>query len=143
MSSIIIKCLECGFVARNKEELLQFRLGDIKKGKGYCQMCYKIMAKNNVKRILYSRWRSMIYRCYNPKDTGFRIYGARGITVCEEWRNNRQAFFDWANTHGFKPELEIDRIDNNGSYSPENCRWVTHSENQRNKNKQITRMKIR
>lgn len=60
-------------------------------------------------------------------------YLDKGIIVCDEWSNNFLAFYDWSILNGFSPNLEIDRIDNNGNYSPENCRWITHHENCLNK----------
>lgn len=75
---------------------------------------------------LYSRWRDMKQRCFNPKCGNYKHYGARGITVCDEWLSF-PAFEKWALENGYKKELSIDRIDNNGNYEPNNCRWTTKS----------------
>ncbi len=83
-------------------------------------------------RILYNRWRFMIRRCTNPKDERYQNYGARGIKVCEEWLEF-ESFAKWALSNGYSPDLEIDRRNVDGNYEPNNCRWVTHLENSRNK----------
>jgi len=77
-------------------------------------------------------------RCYYADHSAYKHYGGRGITICKEWIDNSDSFVKWAISNGWKRELEIDRIDNNGSYSPENCRWVTPSENQRNTRANVT-----
>ena len=77
---------------------------------------------------LYQKHKNMIYRCYNTNNDNFKYYGARGIGVCWEWLNNEnglQNFVSWALVHGYKPGLQIDRIDNDDDYSPKNCRFIT------------------
>lgn len=78
-------------------------------------------------------WRNMKNRCYNTADKNYHWYGSRGITVCPEWRDNFQAFYNWAMSHGYSDELTIDRIDVDGNYCPENCRWVTMAEQNKNR----------
>lgn len=80
----------------------------------------------------YKTWAGMIFRCENPKSTGWECYGGRGIKVCDEWRNSFETFL---RDMGRKPsaDLSIDRIDVNGNYEPGNCRWATNSEQQLNK----------
>ena len=82
---------------------------------------------------IYNRWKGMKRRCYDVHFKQYKDYGGRGISVCDEWLYNFRAFYDWAITHGFSEELEIDRIDNDGNYEPSNCRWVTHKENMDNR----------
>lgn len=77
---------------------------------------------------LYSLYSSMVARCTNPNAISYKFYGAKGITVCDEWRNDYKNFYDWAVSSGYKDGLSIDRIDNAKGYSPNNCRWVTFHE---------------
>lgn len=83
---------------------------------------------------LSSIWRGMKARCYNNTFSMYEYYGGRGISICEEWLNNFETFFKWALSSGYDSSLEIDRINTNGNYSPENCRWVTHKQQMRNTN---------
>ena len=76
---------------------------------------------------------NMVQRCENPKKEFYPDYGGRGIKVCEEWRNSRETFFNWAIQNRWEEGLTIDRIDNDGNYEPSNCRWVTPTIQSRNK----------
>ena len=81
----------------------------------------------------YPIWRSMVGRCYTKSNSAYGNYGGRGIAVCEEWRSNPKAFINWLKLNGYLSGLQVDRIDNNGGYSPENCRVVSAKENSNNR----------
>jgi len=81
---------------------------------------------------IYRTWVGMRQRCNNPKREKYKRYGARGIKVCPEW-DSFENFLAWANSSGYSDDLQIDRIDNDGDYTPENCRWVTPAQNMRNR----------
>jgi hypothetical protein len=70
-------------------------------------------------------------RCYNPNDSHYQWYGAKGITICDEWmgENGLQNFFDWSLSHGYNENLTIDRKESTKGYSPDNCQWITRAEN--------------
>lgn len=82
---------------------------------------------------LYSRWSNIKTRCYNPKDKAFRYYGGKGVSVAPEWLHDFAAFATWCLSNGAAPDLQIDRIDGNGNYCPDNCRWVTRAVNLKNR----------
>lgn len=82
---------------------------------------------------LYGCYKNMKSRCYRKKDIHYNAYGGRGITVCDEWKNNSESFFKWALENGYSDELTLERIDVNKGYCPENCTWIPMSEQYKNK----------
>lgn len=110
---------------------------DVKNGKATkCLSCARKVSTNakhnDSKTRLYNIWCSMIDRVENKKSTSYEDYGGRGITICEEWRNNYLSFKKWALQNGYSNSLKIDRIDNDLGYFPNNCRWATQTIQSRN-----------
>lgn len=91
---------------------------------------------------LYRVWGNMKTRCYNKRNRNYARWGARGITVCDEWRSDFQAFYDWAMANGYEDGLTIDRIDNDKGYTPDNCRWAT-PEQQANNTRRVRLIEFR
>lgn len=133
----LFKC-ECG----NVKSIISYNVE-----KGFTQSCGCIV-KANPNHMTYgfshtridNIYKSMVSRCKNENNTNYKTYGGRGICVCDEWLNDKTLFFDWAFNNGYSDKLTIDRIDVNGNYTPDNCRWVSYvgQNNNRRSNRFIT-----
>ncbi len=123
---------DCG----NKTEPL---LGNVLNGTSQSCGCLHIEQKvthgysfKKNRHPLYEIWIDMKKRCYNKKEPSYKNYGGRGISVCNEWKDNAKIFIEWCLKNGWEKELQIDRENNDGNYSPDNVRFVTRSTNLRN-----------
>ncbi|MEN4457295.1 hypothetical protein ABC558_10935 [Staphylococcus epidermidis] len=86
---------------------------------------------------LYNIWRGIKKRCRKPNAHNYKWYGKRGIDVCDEWYNSYSKFKEWAKTNGYEEGSSIDRINVNGNYEPNNCRWVDMKTQQRNRRNNV------
>jgi len=129
----------CGNIKSIKAEIL--KAGDSKS----CGCLTSKMISENIKTHglsksrIYNTYRHMINRCYNKNVDMYYNYGGRGITVCDEW-DNFESFHQWATCNGYQNNLTIDRKDNDKGYSPDNCKWSTQTEQQRNRRDNVLNM---
>lgn len=106
---------------------------------GYIQSCGCLLGriiKHGLKGTrMYGIYAGMKDRCLNSNNKNYHNYGGRGINICDQWKNDIKAFYDWSMVNGYRNDLSIDRIDNDKGYSPRNCRWATPKEQMRNTRK--------
>lgn len=124
-----IKCSECGWETDIQSRHIKF-LSQICKHRNLAGQYTtdKAKIKWGNKRI-YGIYQGILQRCYNPNEKAYRWYGAKGIKVCKEWLNAPLNFEKWAILNGYEDGLTIDRIDESKDYSPNNCRWISLSDN--------------
>ncbi len=129
--TIEIECPECHTITT----IASRALWNYKKRGMLCKECH-VSPESTKYKSLYGRYTGMIQRCYNTKRKEYPNYGGRGVTVCKEWRDDRQAFFTWAKANGYEPNKQIDKDIGSRElgispaiYSPETCRFITAGEN--------------
>lgn len=135
-TKVFVRC-DCG----TEKEILLHSI--ISKNTKSCGCIQKEVARNVVinrnykhgltRHPLFHIWNSMKLRCYSKRSKSFQDYGGRGVIVCEYWKNNFHAFYDFAIKNGWKHGLEIDRINNDGNYEPGNCQFVKRIINANNR----------
>lgn len=123
----LVKC-SCGC----EFELQTYRINNITFSCKSCSSLKHGFNKKGSRNRIYSIWDKMKTRCFNINSKSFDRYGGRGISVCNDWKDNFIAFKDWALQNGYKDNLSIDRINNDGNYEPSNCRWTTQKVQARN-----------
>lgn len=132
----LCKC-DCG-----KEKII---LGNsLKSGATVSCGCYQKSFIGNLRKThgdtgtkLYTAWNNMKARCYRKITREYDNYGGRGIAVCDEWIHSYETFKEWALNNGYSDGLTLDRINVDGNYCPENCRWITNKEQQNNKRNNV------
>lgn len=135
---IILKCkCDCGNIVDVYKNNLT-KGTTISCGCYHKEVCRNMLSTHKLsKQPLYKRFMKMIYRCENPHCKAYKNYGGRGIKVCDEWRKDFTSFYNWAMSNGYKEDLSIERIDVNGDYCPENCKFIPILEQAKNKTNTI------
>lgn len=111
--------------------------GDLINGHTQSCGCLRGVKHEMSKTRLYEIYKGIKRRCCNPSDASYKNYGGRGITICDEWKSNFLNFYYWSMENGYNDNLSIERIDVNGNYCPENCKWIPFKKQMRNKRNNV------
>ncbi len=131
-TSFLVKC-DCG---------VELKLDTYRLVSGHTSSCgclrrkvcaQKVTTHSLSRHPIYRIWGNMIQRCYDTNSNRYYVYGGKGIKICKEWRNDFKSFYHWMILNNWKKGLQIDRIDNDGNYEPDNCRIVSMKENMNNR----------
>lgn len=127
----LVKC-DCG----NEKTVAPSSLRNGKTKSCGCNWSKSVSEANSTHGLSHTRlhkiWRGIKLRCLTKTNNRYEYYGGRGITIADEWKDDFMNFYNWAMDNGYQEDLTIDRIDNNGDYEPDNCRWVTQKVQVRN-----------
>lgn len=134
----LYQCPKC----KTKTELythnvkIQLKKSNLSKKPAVCVKCTLVLRNtthNKSKTPAYKKWKAMISRCTKPYYPNYKRWGGRGITVCKEWMESFEVFEKWFLQQHYEKSYELDRINNNGNYTPENCRLIPKYKNARNR----------
>lgn len=149
-----VKCLKCGYTKTVRGTIIRRHLRNGTSMDCFACKRYRSLIKRKAKEerksktvrperavlkdqypLLYYIWQNMKRRCYSSSHPKYKDYGARGISICNEWRFSFPAFCKWSLSNGYQPniKLSIDRINNDGNYEPSNCRWADYSTQAKNR----------
>jgi hypothetical protein len=132
---LVVTCIGCN----KQREVISWKWTS--RSSDYCKSCFaKYVSSQSVNHIthglsshpLYTVYKNMINRCHDPSNHNYKYYGLKGISVCDKWRDQTkglQTFFSWCMMNGWEKGLQLDRIDNNGNYEPNNVHYITQLEN--------------